>query len=73
MRIDLQFKINSDPMLKRFIREYPTWYKTLNRDPSAFNNFVLDMKDKYKLKTSDKINRTLNNISLLQTFLDVLR
>ncbi len=73
MRVDLQLKINADPRLKTFIREYPYWYQRLNRNPTLFKAFISDMKDKYKIKTSDKINRTLNNISMLEAFLDVLK
>lgn len=73
MTVELQLKINSDVKLKRFIREYPYWYKILNRNPLAFKEFVNDMKDKYQITTSDKINKTLNSISMFQTFLDVLK
>ena len=55
MRIDLQLKINNDPRLKTFIRQYPNWYKELNRNPSSYNNFVNDMKSKYKITTADKL------------------
>lgn len=73
MTVDLQLKINSDPRLKIFIRQYPNWYKILNRNPLLYKEFIKDMKDKYKLTTSDKLNKTLNSISMLQTFLEVLR
>ena len=59
MTIETQLKISSDPMLIRFIREYPIWYKYLNRNPDLFNNMVQDMKEKYKLTTSDRINNAL--------------
>lgn len=73
MTVELQLKINNDQRLKRFLREYPYWYKRLNRTPLAYNDFVNDMKEKYKLTTSDKLNKTLNSIGMLQTFLEVLR
>ncbi|MBQ8192455.1 MAG: YlbE-like family protein [Bacilli bacterium] len=73
MTVDLQLKINSDPRLKSFIRENPIWYKRLNRNPELFKEFTMDMKNKYKLTTSDKINKTLNSIGMLQSFLEVLR
>ena len=73
MTVDVQLKINSDTRLKSFIRDYPKWYKTLNRNPNLFNEFVKDMKEKYKLTTADRLNRTLDGITMLQTFLDVLR
>lgn len=73
MSIEVQLKIDADPRLKRFIRENPIWYKRLNRNPDLFRDFVLDMKDKYKIKTSDKINRALSNIGMLEALLDVLK
>ena len=73
MTVDIQLKINSDQKLKMFIRQYPNWYKLLNRNPLLFKEFVNDMKDKYKITTSDRLNKTLDNIGMLQTFLDILR
>ena len=73
MNIDLQMKINSDPKLKRFIRENPFWYKYLNRNPDNFKDFIYDMKDKYKLKTGDKISKTIDNLATIEAFLEVLK
>lgn len=73
MSFDVQYKINNDINLKRFLRENSYWYKQLNRDSNNFRYFVSDMKVKYKLTTSDKINRTIDNISMIQSFLDVLK
>lgn len=73
MTIDIQMKINNDMRLKSFIRENPIWYKKLNRNPNAFKDFTLDMKDKYKLKFSDKLNKTLDNITMLEAFLEVMK
>lgn len=73
MTIENQLKIHSDPRLTSFIREYPIWYKRLNRNPDLFNEFVLDMKDKYGLKTSDKITKMINNLSMIESLLDVIK
>lgn len=73
MTYTLQNKINNDINLKRFLRENSYWYKILNRNESAFFDFANDMKVKYKLTTSDKINRTIDNIGMLQGFLEVLK
>lgn len=73
MTLDTQFKINSNPNYQRFIRENPIWYKILNRDPLQFKNFVQEVKDKYELTVTDRINKMLDNINTLQTFLDVLK
>lgn len=69
----LQNRINADINLKRFLRENSYWYKILNRNENAFPEFVSEMKKKYKLTTSDKINRTIDNIGMLQSFLEVLK
>lgn len=73
MTIENQLKIHSDPRLTSFIREYPIWYKRLNRNPDSFKDFVSDMKNKYKLNPTDRINNILHNVSMIQTFLDILK
>ncbi len=73
MTIENQLRISNDAMLTRFIRENPIWYKRLNRNPDSFNDMVMDMKSKYKLTTTDRINNTLNSINMLKTFLEVLK
>ena len=73
MTYSLQSRINADINLKRFLRENSYWYKIFNRNENAFLEFVSDMKVKYKLTTSDKINRTIDNIGMLQSFLEVLK
>ena len=73
MSIDLQYKIKNNLMYQKFLRENSIWYKYLNRNPLSFNDFISDMKDKYELKPSDRLNKLLNNISLIQNFLDVLK
>ena len=73
MTIENQIRIARDPLLTRFIREYPIWYKRLNRNPLLFKDFTEDMKDKFKIRPSDRLNKTLENISMIQTFLNVLK
>lgn len=73
MTIDVQMGINNDPRLKKYIRENPIWYKYLNRNPDSFKLFYKSMKDTYKLNTSDKISKTMDNLSMIQAFLDVLK
>ena len=72
MLYDIQYKINSDINLKKFLRENSYWYKELNRNPENFKYFVEDMKIKYKLTPAHKITRTVESINMLQSFLDIL-
>lgn len=73
MTVELQLKINSDPRLSSFIKQKPMWYKMLNRNPLAFNDFIKDMKSTYKLNPSDKINKVIDNIGMIQTILNVIK
>ena len=71
MTYNLQNRINSDNNLKRFLRENSYWYKALNRNENVYLEFVNDMKVKYKLTTTDRINKTIDSIGMLQSFLEV--
>ena len=73
MNLNLQYKINQDPRLKQFLRENSYWYKYLNRNETYYKDFVNDMKDKYKLKPTDKINKMVDNLNMVRSFLDVLK
>ena len=73
MNLSLQYKINQDPRLKQFLRENSYWYKYLNRSERYYKEFVNDMKDKYKLKPTDRLNKMVDNINMVSSFLDVLK
>jgi len=73
MNLELQYKINADINQKKFLRENSYWYKYLNRGSGYYKDFIDDMKDKYKLKPSDKIAKAVDRINMLNTFLDVLK
>ena len=73
MNLELQYKINADYQQKKFLRENSVWYKYLNRHNNYYKNFLDDMKDKYKLKPSDKIAKAVDNINMINTFLEVLK
>ena len=64
---------------KNNIKEYNylkenSWYiKDLNRGIKNYEDFVKDMKVKYKERTTDKINSALDNIGVISSVLDVLK
>ena len=66
-------KINSDPNQKKFLRENSYWYKYLNRSSKYYDSFINEMKVKYKMTTTDKINKTIDSINMLNNLLDVLK
>lgn len=65
MRFDVQMKLKSNPMYLKFIRENSHWYKILNRHPERFEEMVEEMKTKYRLRTTDKINNVVDSIDLI--------
>ena len=73
MNLNLQYKIKQDPRQLQFLREYSYWYKYLNRSEEYYKDFISDMKDKYKLKPTDRINKMMDDINMFTTFLDVLK
>ena len=73
MNLNLQYRINQDPRQRQFLRENSYWYKYLNRNESYYKDFINDMKDKYKLKPTDKIKKKVENMDKIRTFLDVLK
>ena len=73
MNLNLQYQINQDQRQHQFLREYSYWYKYLNRNELYYKDFINDMKDKYKLKPTDKINKMVESMDMIRTFLDVLK
>ena len=73
MNLNLQYRIYQDPKQHQFLRENSHWYKYLNRSEIYYKDFINDMKDKYKLKPTDKINKMVDSINMINSFLDVLK
>lgn len=73
MNLDIQYKIKSDANLMKFLRENSYWYKYLNRSSKNFSSFNQNMKDMYALNPSDRFNKMIDNISMLQNFLNMVQ
>jgi len=73
MNINLQYKINQDPKQHQFLRENSYWYKYLNRGEIYYKDFIEDMKEKYKLRPTDRLNKMIDNMNMITSFLDVLK
>lgn len=73
MDLNTQYKIFNNELLHRYLRENSYWYKILNRDPSLLYKMEEEMKDKYKLNTSDKIERIGDKLSMIESLLEVLK
>lgn len=73
MSLDIQFKLKSNPNYIKYLRENSIWYKRLTRNPNLFNDFVDEVKIKYKLRPVDKITSTINTIEMLQNVMSSLK
>lgn len=67
MTLETQFKIKSNPNYVKYLRENAHWYKYLNRDPASFTQFEEEVKERYGLRTQDKINKMLDTIEMIST------
>jgi lipocalin len=73
MNLDTQFKIKSNNNYQRYIRENSYWYKMLNRYPERFEDFVNEVKERYRLRPTDKINDIADKLEMVRTFLNILK
>lgn len=69
----VQQKLQEDRKMDELLKQNSYWYKELNRNSDHYKKFVEAMKEKYRLKMSDKINDAIDNIDLIQGILDNLK
>ena len=73
MQVETRLKIKSSTNLYRYLRENSYWYKYLNRSPIFLKQLEEEMKEKYRLRPSDKIENISNSLNLIKSFLEVMR
>lgn len=73
MNIIIQNKLRENPKMLDYLKENSYWYKELNRNPNSYNNFIDFIKEKYKLRSTDKVETFLSNIDLVSSVLEVLK
>jgi len=73
MELDTQYKIKNTKNYYLYLKENSWWIKRLNRDSKELNNFSNFIKEKYNLRVSDKISKTIDNIDLISTLLSAIK
>ena len=73
MKYEVLFKIRNNDKLYEYLKYNSYWYKILNRDANAIRDLEQEMKKTYKITTSDKLEDLNSKITMIRTFLDVLR
>ena len=72
MQINIQMKLKNDVKMLGYLRENSYWYKELNRNSNNYKNFVTAMKEKYKVRVTDKIGDAMDNVEMVSSILNVL-
>ena len=49
------------------------WIKQLKRNSEDYKRFEEEMKERYKLRATDKINEVIDNIDLISAVLETLK
>ena len=73
MEINLQYKIKNTKGYYEYLKDNSWWIKTLSRNPDSFNDYQNYLKDKYELRTSDKISKAIDNIDLISSLLSAIK
>ena len=71
MKIDVKRKLDENVKYKELLRLNSYWYKYLNRNPDNYDEFVKDIKEKYKLRTIDKIDGFVDTLDLITKIISV--
>ncbi len=65
MPLEIQMKLNENPLYKQYLRSNSLWYKKLIRNPSSFKEFVNEMKITYQIRPIDKISKTIDTLNVI--------
>ena len=66
-------ELKKDQKMWELLKYNSYWYKELNRNPLSLKNYKEDMKNKYRLRTTDKISDAIDNIDLISNVLNALK
>ena len=73
MEINLQYKIKNTKGYYEYLKDNSWWINNLSRNPDSFNDYQNYLKDKYELRTSDKISKAIDNIDLISSLLSAIK
>ena len=72
MQLNILSLLNEEKLLP-YLKENSNWIKYLNRNPKNYALFKNEIKTKYKLRRTDKINNAIENIDLISNVLNILK
>lgn len=65
-------RIYANEMYLSYLRYHPSWYVTLNNNPSAFTEFEKQLKIDLKITTADKIEQLKKQIDFISGMIKYL-
>lgn len=72
MTRETQYKIKMNPNYIKYLRENSFWYKELNRNDD-FKLFENEVKNNYKLRTIDKIEKVTDSLDFIARIMSTLK
>ena len=72
MQLNILSLLNEEKLFP-YLKENSDWIKYLNRNPKNYTLFKNEIKTKYKLRKTDKINNAIENIDLISNVLNILK
>ena len=73
MNIRIQFLLDSNPLIKRYLREHSNYYKNIIRNPESIKIIVDLMKKEYNLTFSDKLSKIRDNLGMVNSLMDIIK
>lgn len=73
MQLNVQMQIKNKKNYYNYLKENSFWIKELNRNPNNLVKFNEYIKEKYKLRVSDKISNAIDSVDLLSNVIDALK
>jgi len=72
MNVNTQYKIRASMNDKNYLRTNSYWYKYLNRNEKYYKNFLEELKEKYRLRPQDKLDKMNERLEAVSRLLDIL-
>lgn len=73
MTLDIQFRIRDNKMYKEYLRSHSYWYKILTKEPQRISEFENEARHFYKMTPVDRINKVMDTLELVQSFMSALK
>lgn len=71
MEKQILIKLEKDKMLD-YLKQNSYYIKKLNRDPSYYEIFKKEIKEKYNLRLTDKVSSVINDIELVSSIINTI-